>query len=101
MFKCGDKINIRVYRCDSGYKHSLSANVLDVVKYETIELGNNINYDPHYDEFFASIPAIRCKWVTLRRKIAYRYGKNISTWITKDAIVVGDDGEDGGYLIVE
>lgn len=100
MYECGDKISRKVHRCDSGFRHDNNDTVLDVVLYEEEELGNNIGYNHEFDDFFSQIPANKCKWVGFKGKDVLRYGKAIETWITDNAIVIGDDGG-GGYLIVE
>jgi hypothetical protein len=101
MYQCGDVISRKVYRCESGYTHSRDTRVLDVVLYEENENGNDIGYDHQFDELCASLPARSCKWVTLRRKDALRYGEEIESWQTRNALVLGNDGSDGGYLIIE
>lgn len=87
------------WRSDSGFVHSKSTRVMDVVHYETVELGNDIGLDWEVFARTSQLPASRCMWVARTKRLAAHYGEPELLDISGYQIL-GSDGE-GGYLVVK
>lgn len=91
------------FRVDTGYTHDSTVTALDVVKYETQELGNDLGVDTtELDKILAKTPARNLIWVTHSLKEAMRYGSKNEVQkfnLPVGSLIVGQDG-DGGYLVL-
>lgn len=69
---------------------------LDVVRYETQDLGNTLQVFAD-EPMLAAVPARTCVWLTTTRAYARTFGTASPVWLT-DYRVLASDG-DGGLLI--
>lgn len=89
---------IKAWRANTGFRLPANKTVMDVVRHEIEELGNDIGFDEQNIPLCESLPWFRCMWVAFSKKNAERYG-DPERIALKDPIIIGDDGE-GGYLVV-
>lgn len=86
------------YRVPSGFKPSGTA--ADVVRYETEELGNNLNISPEKLKELEKYPASSLTWVTKTPEEAARYGGPEEHKVFGNHEIIAEDG-DGGYLLFQ
>jgi hypothetical protein len=68
-------MNGQAWRSGTGYRHDKGQTVADVVRYETGELGNDIQLNKLVFAITKDLPANRCLWVTKTKRDAARYGE--------------------------
>lgn len=91
------------FRVDTGYTHDSDVTALDVIKYETEALGNDLGVDrADLDKVLAQTSARNLVWVTHSLKEAMRYGPKNQVQkfdLPAGSLIVGEDG-DGGHLVL-
>lgn len=102
--RLGDIVTTTLYRCPTGYRHAANTTVLDVLKYESDELGNAAVLDQALQvasrQELQALPARNAAWFTASRRGARRYGNAVEAIAPPPgARVLAYDG-DGGMLVV-
>lgn len=102
--RLGDMVTGTLYRCPTGYRHDANTTVLDVLKFESDELGNADILDQALrvasPDALQAMPARNAIWFTASRREARRYGTAVEAFTPPPgARVLAFDG-DGGMLIL-
>lgn len=93
------------YRVSTGFSNKVSA--FDIIKFESIELGNFQEYQHISQEIMEKLKHISAKdivWVTKTKNDATRYGKmediNEVYDLGTNPKIIAEDG-DGGFLVLK
>ena len=98
------KFTDTAYRSDTGYVHGRRDTALDVIKFESEELGNAgdfVNIPPRFKDALRDVSAKDVVWVTKTQEDAARYGTPDKIYDLGDTpLVLAQDG-DGGFLLLK
>lgn len=93
------------YRVETGYVHDKNMTAYHVMKYESVDMGNNYEFDLPSGTMneLKKYPASQLVWVCRKKEDALRYGGASDIIVIEDihnGYILADD-LDGGYLILK